>query len=167
MNWFASITASWPDMEVYRLAREPYARTLSGIGAALKGGRWNSPGTELIYSAINRSLAMAEVAVHFSLAMLPDDYRMVSIHIPDELSMEEWNEEDLPLGWKEFPHPESTRKMGDAWVLQRRSALLKVPSAVTRGDHNILINPFHQDFQQISITAVEPFPFDHRLFGVR
>ncbi|MFY7847815.1 MAG: RES family NAD+ phosphorylase, partial [Bacteroidia bacterium] len=72
-------------MEVYRLAREAYALPLSGLGAAIKGARWNSAGVELFYTAMNRSLAMAEVAVHFTLATLPDDYVMMTLDIPDQV----------------------------------------------------------------------------------
>jgi hypothetical protein len=43
---------------------------------------------------------------------------------------------------------------------------LKVPSATTKGDHNLLINPFHPEFKEIKIVAVEPFPFDNRLFRI-
>jgi len=53
-------------MEVYRLAQARYAKDLTGKGAAAKGARWNSPGEELLYTAQNRSLAMAEIAVHFT-----------------------------------------------------------------------------------------------------
>jgi len=53
-------------VEVYRLSRGKYARPLSGKGASIYGARWNSPGIELIYTAANRSLAMAEVFVHFT-----------------------------------------------------------------------------------------------------
>ncbi len=72
-------------MEVFRLSRAKYATQLSGFGASLKGARWNSRGTEIIYTAQNRSLAMAEIAVHFSLSMLPRDYRMLTIHVPTAL----------------------------------------------------------------------------------
>ena len=44
------------------LAREKFAGSLSGKGAAISGARWNSVGIEMIYTAANRSLAMAEVA---------------------------------------------------------------------------------------------------------
>jgi RES domain-containing protein len=74
-------------MEAYRLSREMYASTLSGKGAAIKGARWNSIGVEMIYTASNRSLAMAEVAVHFTLATLPSDYMMITIFIPDDISL--------------------------------------------------------------------------------
>ena len=72
-------------MEVFRLSREKFSTVLSGIGAAIKGARWNSVGTEIIYTAANRSLAMAEVAVHFSVSTIPDDYVMITIFIPDDV----------------------------------------------------------------------------------
>lgn len=151
-------------MEVYRLAREKYARPLSGKGAAMKGARWNSPGVELIYTANNRSLAMAEVAVHFTLATLPDDYKMITINIPDDIAMKEIAESGLPADWKDFPHPASTQKYGDAFVLENKYCVLRMPSVVTQGDFNLLINPNHKDFARIKITRIEKFPFDKRIF---
>ncbi len=87
-------------MIVYRLTRKKYIKTLSGKGAAKKGGRWNSPGIELIYTANNRSLAMAEIAVHFSLSTLPSDYYMVEIFIPNSCPVKNINKTKLPADWK-------------------------------------------------------------------
>ena len=100
-------------MEAYRLSREKYAATLSGKGAAMKGARWNSIGVELIYTASNRSLAMAEVAVHLTLATLPDDYVMLTIYLPDDISMQKLATAELPIDWNMFPHPNSTQSVGD------------------------------------------------------
>jgi RES domain-containing protein len=152
-------------MEVFRLAREKYAIPLSGKGAALKGARWNPIGVELIYTAQNRSLAMAEVAVHFTMATLPEDYVMITIHIPDQIAVKKLTEEDLPLNWKEFPHPVTTQKIGNDFVVENKYCVLKIPSVVTQGDYNVLINPNHKDFTEISITKIEKFPFDKRIFG--
>ena len=151
-------------MELYRLSRERFASTLSGKGAALKGARWNSIGVELIYTASNRSLAMAEVAVHFTLATLPDDYMMITIFVPDELKAKEVPETDLPPNWKDFPHPASTQKFGDEFVSENKYCLLKIPSVVTKGDFNFLINPNHKDFPSLKISQIEKFPFDRRIF---
>lgn len=150
-------------MEVFRLAREKYARPLSGKGAAIKGARWNSIGIELIYSAENRSLAMAEVAVHLTWATLPDDYVLITIDIPNDVPFFKLTENDLPLDWKAFPHPPSTQKIGDAFVEENKFALLFIPSVVTMGDYNVLINPYHPDFKRISIQRIEKFPFDKRI----
>lgn len=151
-------------MEAYRLSREKFASTLSGKGAALKGARWNSIGTELIYTASNRSLAMAEVAVHFTLATLPDDYFMISIFIPDDIVLQKLKVSDLPVNWNTFPPPSTTQINGDQFIVNNKFCVLRIPSAVTQGDYNLLINPRHTDFKRIKIIAKENFPFDKRIF---
>lgn len=150
-------------MQVFRLARERYANTLSGKGAALYGARWNSPGIEMIYTAGNRSLAMAEVAVHVTLATMPPDYRMITIHIPDSVLIKKMSADKLPEQWQAFPYIAETQHIGDDFVRNHTHAVLQIPSVVTKGDFNFLINPMHPDFKKIKIQSVEPFPFDARL----
>lgn len=151
-------------MEAYRLSRKKFAASLSGKGAALKGARWNSIGVELIYCAPNRSLAMAEVAVHFTLATIPSDYRMITLFIPDDISIQKIQVSDLPTDWNVFPHPSSTQTIGDQFVAANAYCILQIPSAVTKGDFNLLVNPIHKDFKRIKIISIEPFPFDKRIF---
>lgn len=151
-------------MEVFRLARERYAGNFSGIGAALRGARWNSVGVELIYTACNRSLAMAEVAVHLTLATMPKDFQMVTIGIPDNIKLLQLEINDLPNNWNAFPHLRSTQLIGDQFVREGAYCLLRLPSVFTKGDYNVLINPFHVDFKRIQIIDAEPFPFDKRIF---
>lgn len=152
-------------MRVFRLIRKKYGIELSGKGAALCGNRWNSKGTELIYCADSRALAMAEVAVHLSLSILPKDYVMVEIDIPSYLTISILSKEDLPVNWSSFPHLLGTQQIGDAFVAERKMCILKVPSAVVPGDFNFLINPHHPDFSAIQIVGHEDFPFDSRLFA--
>lgn len=151
-------------MEVFRLSREKFATSLSGVGAAIKGARWNSIGVELIYTASNRSLAMAEVAVHFTMATIPSDYMMVTIYIPDDISIKKLNIKDLPTDWNSFPHPIFTQAIGDKFIANNQHCILQIPSVVTRGDYNFLINPKHADFSKIKILTLEKFPFDKRIF---
>ena len=151
-------------MEAYRLSREKFAASLSGKGAALKGARWNSIGVELIYTVGNRSLAMAEVAVHFTLATLPSDYMMITIFIPDNISIQKLNTADLPTNWNTFPHPSTTQTIGEQFIADNKFCVLQIPSAVTQGDYNLLINPNHSDFKRIKIIATDKFPFDKRIF---
>lgn len=153
-------------MEVYRLSKKNFSGVLSGKGAAIKGARWNSVGVEIIYTAANRSLAMAEVAVHFTLATLPIDFMMMTIFIPDSISLQKLTHFDLPDSWNAFPYPPSTQAVGDTFVRERKYCVLQIPSAVTQGDYNFLINPDHPDFRRIKIIAVEPFPFDRRIFNL-
>lgn len=152
-------------MRIFRLARKRYPIELSGKGAAMSGNRWNSKGTEVIYCAESRALAMAEVVVHLSLATLPNDFVMLEIDVPAGVSVSEMEKARLPRGWNSFPHLADTQKIGDVFVLEQKSALLKVPSAVVPGDFNFLINPQHPHFSQIRIVDQVDFPFDSRIFG--
>lgn len=151
-------------MEVFRLTSQQFANSLSGKGAAIKGARWNSVGVEVIYTAANRSLAMAEVAVHFTLATLPKNFMMVTIHIPDEIEILKLNNSQLPFNWNAFPHPQSTQQIGDQFIAENKFCVMQIPSVVTKGDYNILINPNHPLFESIQIIEVEQFPFDSRVF---
>jgi RES domain-containing protein len=39
-----------------------------------------------------------------------------------------------------------------------------VPSAVTPGDFNLLLNPNHPDFNEVTLLDSSPFDFQRRLF---
>jgi len=151
-------------MEAFRLSREKYASTLSGKGAAIRGARWNSVGVEIIYTASNRSLAMAEVAVHLTLATIPDDYLILTIYLPDDISLQKLTEKDLPPDWNTFPHPASTQAIGNKFIAENKYCVLQIPSVVTKGDYNLLINPHHSEFSKIKTVETEKFPFDRRIF---
>jgi len=154
-------------MQVFRLSRKKYAPQLSGIGASKSGNRWNSKAIEIIYCSASRALAMAEVSVHISLATLPKDFVMMEINIPANISIQTLKEKDLPKNWNDFPHNFQTQKIGDDFIYSKKACILKVPSAVVKGDYNYLINPHHQDFHNIKILSISAFPFDRRIFNIR
>lgn len=151
-------------MKVFRLSRKKYSKNLSGKGASFSSNRWNSKGTEIIYSAESRALALAEVAVHLTLATLPSDYVMIEIDIPDPIHVHVLNEKNLPLDWNMFPHLVDTQEIGDSFIQDLDYCVMKVPSAVVKGDFNFLINPFHKDFKKIKILHVSAFPIDGRMY---
>jgi RES domain-containing protein len=153
-------------MEVFRLSKEKYKGDLSGKGASIEGARWNSKGIEVLYTASNRSLSMAEVAVHIPL-VLAKGYYMLVIYIPDSVSILKLKLSDLPTDWNKYPHPGSTQKIGDHFINDGKYCVLQVPSAVTPGDFNYIINPSHPEFKKISIIDESPFLFDDRLFKER
>lgn len=107
---------------------------------------------------------MAEVAVHFTLATLPDDYVMMTIFIPSDISIKKLDESDLPVDWNTFPHRASSQSMGDTFVSANEHCVLQIPSAVTKEDFNFLINTKHIDFSRIKIITTSKFPFDKRIF---
>ncbi|HVZ08245.1 RES family NAD+ phosphorylase [Rhodopila sp.] len=140
-------------MQLWRLCRRPYA-DLSGEGARRYGGRWNSRGRPVVYLADHPALAALEVRVHLDLPyeLLPDDYALMGVSIPDALI-----EDGVPGA--------DTQAIGDAWLTQMRSAALRVPSVLTPKAWNVLLNPRHADAGQAVVTSVEPFGFDPRLWG--
>jgi len=149
-------------MLVYRLNKKKYKDSLTGKGAAIRGGRWNSPGIEIIYTASNRALAMSEVAVHVTFEMMPDSYWVMEIEIPDDIP--QLKVEELPEDWNGFPYTESTRKIGDQLINNNKHLSYLVPSAVVQKEWNVLINPFHKDFKNVKILSTESFQLDRRLF---
>lgn len=151
-------------MRVFRLAKKIYANSLSGVGAAKFGNRWNSKGTEIIYTAESRALAMAEVAVHLTISTLPKDYMMIEIEIPSAVKVEKLDLSLLDENWNDFPHLIQTQLLGDEFIQKNEFCVLKVPSAVVKGDFNYLINPYHKAMKKIAIVSITEFPFDKRIF---
>lgn len=149
-------------MKVYRLNRKKYANELSGKGAAKFANRWNSKGTEIIYTAESRALAMAEVLVHLNLATLPSGFMMMEIDVPNSVSTKKVELKELPTYWNVHPPSSITQKIGDRFIFANEACILKVPSAVVNGDFNYLINPFHADFKKIKVSKLTDFPFDKR-----
>lgn len=150
-------------MRVFRLSKGKYKNVLSGVRASLYGQRWNSKGTEIIYSASSRALAAWEVAVHVSLNVLPKDYYMIEIEIPGDTSITEISEGDLPQDWNSIPDQGLCRVFGDEFIENNEFAVMKVPSVSVKGDFNYLINSFHEDFKRVSIISAKLFPFDPRI----
>lgn len=149
-------------MIVYRLSKGKYHRDLSGKGAELYGGRWNSKGTALLYTSQSRALAFAEISMHIPLGIIPKDYFLISIQMPDTADILELVEADMPTDWRSNPHSDSTQKIGDQFAAGLKYLALRVPSAVVPGDSNYLINPLHPAINEVTITEVEPFEFDSR-----
>ena len=152
-------------MRVYRISRPEYVATaLLGNGAALAPGRWNSRGVRLAYTASSVSLAMLEILVHVNREDVPEGRRMLAYEIPDE-ALAELPPNRWPRGWDKLPYSDAVRRVGDGFVRDGRQLALRVPSAVARGEFNVLVNPAHPQFGQIRLLADDPLALDPRLFG--
>jgi RES domain-containing protein len=139
-------------MIVWRLCRRPHA-DLSGEGARLFGGRWNSPGRPVVYLAEHPALAALEVRVHLDLPfeLLPVDFVLMRVGVPDDPDTI-------------FDPATATVATGDTWLREARSATLRVPSVLIPHSWNLLLNPAHPDSVQALIREIEPFGFDPRLW---
>lgn len=148
-------------MIVYRLSKAAFAKDLSGRGAEMVGGRWNSRGNAMLYTSQSIALCVTEIAVHVPLGIMPKDFQLVSIELPDVPILEL---KKLPSDWQSFPHADATQHLGDVFLKENRFLILKVPSATVQGEFNYLINPKHKDFAKIKVVKIESFTFDQRLF---
>jgi RES domain-containing protein len=150
-------------MKLFRLSKFKYCNDLSGKGAELAGGRWNSRGTPILYSSGSLALATTEVAVHIPLGILPKNYYAITYEIAEGIKTKEILMKNLPDDWKSIPHSNSTQQIGDQFIKSLSSLILKVPSAVIQGDYNYLINPLHPDLAKLKIIDLQPYEFE-RLF---
>jgi RES domain-containing protein len=147
----------------WRIAKATRAATaFDGEGARLYGGRWNSPGTAMVYTAESRSLAALELLVHLQASQLLMSYSSISATFGDEL-LEVVTPATLPADWDRSPAPVALQEIGDRWVATARSAVLQVPSAMVPTERLFLVNPNHTDFGRVAIGAPTPFQFDPRL----
>lgn len=149
-------------LRAWRIVKAKHAATaFDGEGARLFGGRWNQPGTRLVYTSGSKALATLENLVHLNPPVV---FTYVAIAVEfDEALVETISPGRLPAEWGEEPPPPSTQIVGDQWVKEARSAVLEVPSAIIRTEPNFLLNPLHPDFKKIALGQPELFAFDPRL----
>jgi len=149
-------------MILHRIVKDTYADDLSGTGARLYGGRWNSKGKSMLYTASTPSLAVLEVLVHLSPLIVPKNYFSVEIEVPDN-SLLHLQIKDLPYNWDDILSPLSLQKIGDNFLAEGRYLLLKIPSVVVPMEFNYLINTQHAGMAKVKIVKKQPFNFDRRL----
>lgn len=150
-------------MNLWRIIDRGLVReAFSGQGACDYGGRWNSPGTRMVYCSEHPALAALEKIVHIQdMELLRQSYALISIACPQELA--ETLSLGLPRNWTGENARSKLRRIGDQWIASRRSLALIVPSVVLPRSSNILVNPLHPAFGQLQIARPETFDFDPRL----
>ena len=147
---------------IVRASREKTAFT--GEGPWRYGGRWNSPGVRVVYVSEHQSTAAFEVFINRMPFILEETYKAFHLEWPDPLT-EIFPVKNLPADWRVHPPAAETRKIGDRWVQERRSAILALPSVISPADTNFLINPEHSNFKRILIAPPIDYDFDSRLLG--
>lgn len=150
-------------MQLVRIADSRHP-VWDGTGAALFGGRFNSPGRAVIYGALTCAGAMLEVLVHARIGKVPRHQIVVTAQVPDDVPVERAEPGMLPAGW-DTADLGIARAYGDRWIGEARSAVLLVPSVVVRGEWNAMVNPVHPDAGRIVVGAPEAVVWDARLFA--
>jgi RES domain-containing protein len=137
-------------------------KAYTGDGARVHGGRWNSKGVAVVYTAGSLALASIEMIVNLPAPQLLHKYVRISARISLDL-VSDLSETDFPQDWNSRPISPSTRAIGDRWVKKQCSAALRVPSIVVPDEYNYLLNPSHPDFVKIEIGKPIICYFDPRL----
>lgn len=147
----------------WRIVKRRHASTaFDGEGARLFGGRWNRPGTAVVYLSESRALAMLEVLAGLGGAAPLGAWVLIPARFDNSL-VERLDPSTLPPEWRAHPPPHPVQAIGDRWVEEARSVALKVPSALVPAESNLLLNPGHPEFDQVEIGPEEAIDFDPRL----
>jgi RES domain-containing protein len=150
-----------------RLWRVSNYADLSGEGGRRVAARWHERGRPTVYLAEHPALALLETLVHLDIDPdeLPSHYQLLTVDVPDNVAVEELAEAELAriADWRHSP--QETRSVTRAWFSERRTALLRVPSAIVPAAYNYLLNPLHPEAARIAVAARETVQYDARLFG--
>lgn len=154
--------------QVWRIAKhtaEYRADDLTGGGAKITGGRWNSKGNAVVYAASSISLATLETLAHLGDDIAIRNAFLVSVDIPAST----WRLREivdvrmLEPTWLAEPPGSTTISYGDTWLATVRAPLLLVPSVIVPEEHNVLINPHHPANKRLAATVFRQFIYDPRL----
>jgi RES domain-containing protein len=151
-------------VRVWRLTTRQHATTaFSGLGNRKVGSRWVPAGYSAVYTSESLSLATLETLVHIDPRHFKNNFVKLWAEIPEGMEMETLQADSLPKDWREVYEDPRLQAIGQDWMERAESALLMVPSAVVPEENNIIINPLHPNFMNISVGEPEPFTFDGRL----
>jgi|EndMetStandDraft_4_1072995.scaffolds.fasta_scaffold00801_7 RES domain-containing protein len=151
-------------MVLYRISNCNYAGDLSGTGARLYGGRWNSEGKSMLYTASSRALAVLEVLVHLPPLLVPNNFCITEIEVPEN-SIYTLDLALLPANWRDISPPVMLRQLGDEFLKKCETLVMKVPSSIVPAEYNYLLNPLHPEASKVKVINREPFSFDERLLN--
>lgn len=147
----------------WRVVRHRHAnQAFGGEGARRMGGRFNSRGTAVVYTADSLALALLEVMVHVPSYTQLQRRAAIPVRFPVDC-IEATDAEALPADWRAHPPALSTQHLGDRWVEETRSLILKVPSVIVPHAYNYVLNPTHPDVDTLDVGAPEDLPIDDRL----
>ena len=151
-------------MELFRIIQDEFANDLSGNGARLFGGRWNSEGVFALYTSFTRSMALLETLAHTPANLLNIKiYQLVTLSVPDNELAAVILLSDLPVGWDVPDTRPLTKRLGDKFLRDKTSLLLSVPCVQMPEEINYVINPLHPDMGKVKISHKRRIYFDSRI----
>jgi RES domain-containing protein len=152
-------------MLVYRIVKaQKRTKDLSGMGAFKEGGRWNNPGTYMLYTSENSSLSYLESLVHFEAENTPPNLYIITIDIKaDDSLIYTLPPNAYPQNWQQIGSL-ANKKLGDQLMDEQAFLAIKIKSAINTLEYNYLLNPLFSGYHDlVKIIAVEELPVDVRL----
>jgi RES domain-containing protein len=103
--------------------------------------RWHTAGHPIVYTAQSLSLAALEILVRLKQTNHIQPFNAYSAEVPDALILKP---DSYPSRWQ--TRIAVSRAFGDAWLEAKTTPALLVPTVITPGEWNVLINPVHSQF---------------------
>jgi len=142
---------------VWRIVPLHHADTpFDGEGARLHGGRWNSVGMPAVYCASSIALGVLEILVHLDTGRPTPEFAAIPLELDPRHIEPMPLLSALPRDWAHASAPESTRRLGDAWLSRNDRLAFTLPSVLVPRENNYLINPLHRDLSMQIQRTVEP-----------
>lgn len=154
-------------MRAWRISKAKRAADLSGLGAAIEGGRWNEAEAAAVYLGLSPAICCLETFVHQTQRpVIP--MKITEFELPEDAELYlEPSEKELPVGWAALPADKPSMSLGTDWLNRGSHLGLIVPSAVLPLERNIVLNPRHPAISRVKISRIMDFTYDDRLFAIR
>lgn len=144
-------------MRLWRISN--YA-DLTGMGGVRYGARWHSKGRPILYTAEHPAGALVEFLAHLDLEDIPVNFQLMTIGTGSHSDPPVIAPQSLATDWT--TNRSQTRAVGDLWLREGKTLLLRVPSVLVPDSFNVLINPAHPDAVSLTIHKIEKIPLDPR-----
>jgi RES domain-containing protein len=154
-------------MRVFRLGATVFARTrrdaFSGNGGLHASARWHTAGRPIVYTAQSLSLAALEILVRLKQTNDIQPFCAYSAEVPDSFILKP---NSFPARWAS--RIAVSRAFGDRWLDAKTSPALLVPTIITPGEWNVLLNPLYPQFSlKWIVTGPDAYAFDARLLPLK
>ena len=109
----------------WRIVKARHAEgAFDGEGARIEGGRWNSPGTPMVYTSQSAALAALEMLVHLGRPSVLTTYVLIPC-VFDDAVVSRLDRKRLPRNWRVYPAPSALQMIGDEWAKSPRQQYWK------------------------------------------
>ncbi|UJB19590.1 MULTISPECIES: RES family NAD+ phosphorylase [Lysobacter] len=146
-------------VSIYRVVQPPESDKPFGRRPTYPEGHWSSQGRPAIYASVSAAGAILEHLAHARPGE-SDDVLLARAMVPADCIL---SQTALPSTWADYPYRDETQAIGDHWIDEHKSLGLRLPSALSPDDCNILINPEHEDHVHITSITTIPVKIDARL----